>query len=263
MSANYQELLVEVKSVALFAKRIGAKKEAATMEKLHGKLLANKKSSKVLEEEVFHERGLASYYIPSFISKQKLDAPTKEQLNAEFFALRRRLDAALIPEKPAAFPETDIQGLAGNKEFTRVYGDPKSAPAIATSAMDVVQRFSVAVFKQDLETAYALCANELRGWMSIKRFFTELQKAVQHFGGKAVECKIERIASIEADADVRQKRGNNNGDWPKDTPRANKRAIVGTFWVTNPATSEGRWVMLWVTEESEGYRVAKFNQYLQ
>lgn len=62
---------------------------------------------------------------------------------------------------------------------------------------------------------------------------------------------------------MRQKRGNNNGDWPKDTPRPNKRAIVGTFWFTNPAKNEGRWVMLWVTEEAEGFRIAKFNQYLQ
>ena len=212
---------------------------------------------------MFDARGTASFWIPSHISKSKLDAAAKEKLNAEFSALRQRLEDALEQPKPAAFPETDVQGLAGNKEFTRVYGDSKNAPAIAKSAMDVVQCFSAAVFKLDIETAYALCANELRNWMSVKRFISDLEKADQRFGGRADECKIERIASIEADENVRQKRGNNNGDWPKDTPRTNKRAIVGTFWFTNLAKNEGRWVMLWVTEAAEGYRIAKFNQYLQ
>lgn len=138
--------------------------------------------------EVFDARGMASFWIPSHISKSKLDTAAKAKLDSEFSALRQRLDDALEPPKPAAFPEADIQGLAGNKEFTRVYGDPKHAPAIAKAAMEVVQRFSAAVFKQDIETAYGLCANELRGWMSVKRFGTELEKADERFGGRAVEC---------------------------------------------------------------------------
>jgi hypothetical protein len=46
-------------------------------------------------------------------------------------------------------------------------------------------------------------------------------------------------------------------------PKPNKRATVGTFWFTEPAKNVGRWVFFWVTEEPEGYRIAKFQQYLQ
>jgi hypothetical protein len=80
-------------------------------------------------------------------------------------------------------PETGHRRAAGNDNFTTVLGDPKDARTIAQRSIDVVQRFSQAVFKQDLETAYGLCANELRTWMSVKRLFTELQKADEQFGG--------------------------------------------------------------------------------
>jgi hypothetical protein len=159
-------------------------------------------------------------------------------------------------------PEKYIKGLAGNGEDTLVTGDPKDAKKIAKHSLDIVTRFSKAVFKQDLETAYGLCANELRTWMSVKRLFTELQKADAQFGGPAVDLLIERIGGIYADEPSRQ-RGNSEGQWPKDTPKANKRALVGAFWFTEPKERRGRWVFFWVTEEAEGYRIAKFNQYLQ
>ena len=107
MSANYEQLLTEMQSVAAFAKRVGAKKEAATFEKLHSKLLANKKSSKALEEEVFDARGMASFWIPSHISKSKLDTAAKERLNAEFSALKQKLDEALKLSQSALKTEPD------------------------------------------------------------------------------------------------------------------------------------------------------------
>ena len=162
----------------------------------------------------------------------------------------------------ASIPETDIKGLAGNKESTSVLGDPKDAKKIAKQSLDVVQRFSKAVFKQDIETAYGLCANELRTWMSVKRLVTELQKADSEFGGPPVDLMVERITWIYADEPSRQ-RGNSDGQWPKDTPKPNKRALVGTFWYTDQKKQKGRWVFFWVTEEAEGYRIAKFSQYWQ
>jgi len=263
MSANYEELLAALQNMAEFARRVGVRKQATTFEKLHERLLADKRSSKALEEEVFHARGLASFYIPRHISKQPGKSAKKKELETEFFGLKQVLDDALIPPKPTAFPETDIQGLAGNDEYTKVWGDPKEAKIIAQRAMELVQRFSTAVFNGDIETAYGLCANELRNWMSVKRLVTELEKADRNYGGKAVACKIERVSHIEADDVARQKSGNRRGNWPKDTPKSSKRATVGSFWFTNPTESKGRWVMFWITEEADGYRIAKFNQYLQ
>jgi hypothetical protein len=263
MSANYEQLCCALRNVVEFARHAGAKKEAVAFEKLHRRLQANGRSSKSLEEDVFTARGLASYWIPSHISKQAWDTAKKEQLNTEFSRLKQALDDALMPPRPLAFPETDIQGLAGNNEYTAVWGDPKEAKLIAKGAMDIVQRFSTAVFKQNIETAYGLCATELRSRMSVKRLVTELEKADRNYGGKAVACKIERVSHIEADELARQKSGNTRGNWPKDTPKSNKRATVGTFWFTNPSENKGRWAMFWITEEADGYRIAKLNQYLQ
>src|SRR5260221_91949 len=144
MSANYEQLLTALRNVAAFAKRAGAKKEAAAFEKLHGRLQVDKRSSKGLEEDAFTARGLASFWIPSHVSKQAWDTAKKEQLNTEFSRLKQALDDALMPPKPPAFHESDIQGLAGNDEYTKVWGDPKDAKIIAKGAMHIVQRFSTA-----------------------------------------------------------------------------------------------------------------------
>lgn len=170
-------------------------------------------------------------------------------------------DVIYPPEKPNE-AEADIVGLAGNKEPTTVVGDPKAARKIARQSLDAVRRFSKAVFAQDIETAYGHCANELRTRLNAKRFVTELQKADAEFGGPAVDLKVERITWIYAD-DASRQRSNSNGDWPKDTPKSNKRALIGAFWFTNKKEQRGRWIFFWVTEEADGYRIAKFNQYLQ
>jgi hypothetical protein len=162
----------------------------------------------------------------------------------------------------AQIPEEYITGLAGNDEGTDVLGDAKNAKKIATQSLAVVKKFSKAVFKQDIETAYALCANELRTWMSVQRFVTELKKADARFGGSAVDLTIERITWIYADDAARQ-RSNSDGQWPKDTPKSNKRALVEAFWFTDRKEEQGRSAFFWVTEEAEGYRIAKFDQYLQ
>jgi hypothetical protein len=79
--------------------------------------------------------------LDSAISKHAWDSAKKEQLNTEFSRLKQALDDALMRPKSLAFPETDIQGLAGNDESTNVWGAPKEAKIIAKAAMDTVQRF--------------------------------------------------------------------------------------------------------------------------
>jgi len=262
MSANFGQLLVALENIEKFSRELGVAKDAEAFQKLRRQLEA-RKSSKSLEEAVFKARGVAAFSVTRLIAKQPWDTEKKKLKEKEFFRLRQELDDALMPPEPAFFPETEIQGLADNDEFTKVWGDPKEAKAIAGHAMDTVNRFSAAVFGDDIETAYGLCANELRGWMSVKRFITELDKADRQYGGKAVKCKIERVAHIEADAISREKSGNSRGNWPKDTPKSNKRATIGAFWFTKPEENRGRWVFFWITEEADGYRIAKFTQYLQ
>jgi hypothetical protein len=156
-----------------------------------------------------------------------------------------------------------VKGLVpGTKTDTFVVGKLTEARKIAKSSLDVVKQFSEAVIRQDIETAYALCANELRCWMSVQRFVTELGKADAQYGGKPISYFPERITWIYAD-EASRKESNKEGDWPKDTPKPNKRACVGGWWTTGK-TAEGevgRSVFFWVTEEAEGYRIAKFKQY--
>lgn len=164
-----------------------------------------------------------------------------------------------MPKEP--IPQDYVKGLCG-KESTLVFGDPKDAKTIAKKSLAVVEQFSRAVFKQDIESAYALCANEYRVGMPVSRFVAELKKADTQFGGAPVELMVEQISGIYADAPARQ-RSNSDGQWPKETPKPNKRATVGTFWFIVPKEKRGRWAFFWVTEEAEGYRIAKFRQYLQ
>lgn len=159
----------------------------------------------------------------------------------------------------------NVKGLVpGNNNGTYVLGDEAEARKIAHQSLEVVRRFSEAVIKQDIETAYGLCANELRCWMSVKRFVTELDKADAEYGGKPISYCLERITWIFAD-DAFRKKSSKDGDWPKETPKPNKRAMVGGWW-TAQKTAEGelgRSVFFWVTEEAEGYRIARFQQYHQ
>ena len=158
-------------------------------------------------------------------------------------------------------PKTQIIGLAGNDESTNVLGDPKDAHKIAAATLDVVKQFVEAIIKQDVETAYGLCANELRGWMSIKRFVSALDESDTEFEGKPIEFSVESITWIFCDDSSRQS-SNKEFEWPKDTPNPNKRSFV-QGWITHLKNSEGdfgRQIEFWVTEETEGYRIAKFKQ---
>jgi hypothetical protein len=260
---GHNRLLSAIENMTQFAEQVAAKDQAKAFQKLQDNLRTEQRLSEGLKEDIFKARGLAAFWIPSHISRQRWAGSKKEQLKREFSVLNQALVDALMPPKAAAFPETEVQRLAGNDEYTTVFGNTKDAKRIATKAMRVVGSFSEAVFKEDLQTAYSLCANELRTWMSVKRFWTELAKADRRYGGRPVACKSERVSCIWADAVSRQKTPNTDSGWPKDTPKPNKRATVGAFWFTNPVENVGRWIFFWITEEAEGYRIAKFNQYLQ
>lgn len=162
----------------------------------------------------------------------------------------------------AQIPQTKIVGLTGNGEATTVLGDPKDAQAIAKATLDAVSRFAEAIVKQDIEMAYGFCANEFRCGTSVKQFVAKLAAADGEYNGKPLEFAIEHITWIYCDEASRQG-SNKDGDWPKETPKPNKRAI-GYGWFTDQKTNEGdfgRNFAFWVTEEAEGYRIAKFNQY--
>lgn len=158
-----------------------------------------------------------------------------------------------------------VSGLVpGNDSVTSVAGDVEAARYIAIHALDVVKRFSEAVIGQDIEQAYALCANELRVAIGVDQFASELQKQDDQWGGKPIEYEPQRIVWVY-ESERSRKRSNKDHDWPTSTPKLNKRAMLNGWWTTEkPAgmRAVGRPLTFWVSEEEGHYRIAKFQPYL-
>ena len=154
----------------------------------------------------------------------------------------KRARLVLISPHPSMIKIEDaklVKGLVpGKKTDTFVLGDLAEARKIAERSLAVVKQFSEAVIRQDIEAAYRLCANELRCWMSVQRFVTELAKADAHYNGKPISYFPERITWIYAD-EISRKETNKEGDWPKDTPRPNKRALTASSMPSRLATRSG------------------------
>lgn len=260
---NQEAVLKALADFISFGREIGLPKAVQPLERFETEFRTTKPTLKILKETVsplidrsfssLQERVLDTWRNPRPGMKKH-----EEKLHSTF----RALFVLIYPPKHANVVQTEMVGLAGNKESTSVLGDPTDAKVIAKHSLDVVRRFSKAVFTQDIEKAYGLCANELRTGRSVKQFFTDLQKADTRYGGPAVDLMVERITWIYAD-EASRRRSNTDGHWPKETPKPNKRALVGTFWIVDTKTKRGRWVFFWITEESDGYRIAKLNQYLQ
>jgi hypothetical protein len=158
-----------------------------------------------------------------------------------------------------------VKGLVpGTSADTFVLGDLAEARRIAEHALEVAGRFSQAVIRQDFEAAHGCCADEWQRAAALKKFVADLRKADEKHAGAPIEWRPERITWIYADPAWRDE-SNREGDWPKDTPKQNKRALLSGWW-TSATTADGdvgRSVFFWITEQADGYRVAKLKQYQQ
>jgi hypothetical protein len=157
-----------------------------------------------------------------------------------------------------------VVGLVpGSDSTASVVGDIDEAKKIAVHSLVTVKQFSEAVIRGEIEQAYALCANELRTEMSLNRFAAELQKQDDEWGGKPIEYEPQRIVWVYA-SEMSRKRSNKDHDWPKSTPKPNKRAMLNGWWTTEKpagARAVGRPLTFWVSEEEDGYRIAKFRPF--
>jgi hypothetical protein len=154
--------------------------------------------------------------------------------------------------------------VPGTRSDTLVLGELATAKQIAADALDIATRFSDAVIRQALEAAYECCADEWKHAAGFKKFIAELHKADQKYAGKPIAWKPERITWIFAEAAWREE-SNKDGDWPRDTPKQTKRALLSGWWTSGIVGQEesGRSVFFWITEQPDGYRVAKLKQYQQ
>lgn len=260
---NQDAVLKALEDFISFGREIGLPKAIEPIEAFAIELRITKPTRSLLEDKLYpilcqSFTGLQDRVVDT----RRKPRPGMKKHEARLYDTYNVLFDIIFPPKHADLEQTEIIGLAGNKESTSVLGDTKEAKGIAKASLDVVCRFSKAVFKLDIESAYKLCANELRCIMSVEQFVATLKRADSRFGGAAVELVVEHIPWIYADAASR-KRSNVDGDWPKETPKPNKRALVGTFWFVDKSQKRGRSVFFWITEEAEGFRIAKFKQYLQ
>lgn len=258
---NQETVLKALRDFVALGRAVGSSKVVQPLELFVADFESAKPTLKVLQGPVHSAYSQAFIAIRDKVYDMGKDKPRPgmKEHNEEFDRSAKALSDAIFPPQ---FVETEIIGLAGNKESTTVIGDPKEAKMIAMESLDVVSRFSKAVFKQDISSAYKLLANELRSAISPGQFTNALKDADSKYGGPAVDLFIERITWLYADADARKK-SNSSGDWPKDAPKQNKRSLIGSFWLTDKKKKCGRSVFFWVTEEANGYRIAKFKQYLQ
>lgn len=258
---NQQAVLKALADYINLCHELGMPKVVAPLEQFYTDFQTTKPTLKALQGPVHAAFGAGHSAVRDRVYDMRKDRPRPgmKKQDQEFDRCCRAISDAFFPTE---YPETEVVGLAENKESTTVIGDTKDAKTIAKASLDVVRRFSNAVFKRDIESAYKLCANELRSVMSVEQFLSGLTRSDSRFGGPAVDMVVECITWIYADAASRKK-SNARGDWPKETPKPNKRALVGAFWFVNKSQKRGRSVFFWVTEEAEGYRIAKFKQYSQ
>ncbi len=157
-----------------------------------------------------------------------------------------------------------IGGLVpGREAVASVVGDIDEARKIARQCLDVVSRFSEAIIRGAFDEAFALCASELRMATTLDRFADQLRRQDEEWDGKPIEYEPERVVWIYA-SEAARRRSNKDHDWPKATPKPNKRALVNGWWTTEkPPGSRpiGRPLTFWVSEEEDGYRISRFQPY--
>ena len=185
---------------------------------------------------------------------------TEEKTTAEFDRVFGIVGEALYPSEPE-WPRLDLSGVLGSEflktKDTAYQGAPQGVRSIAEHSLAIVRRHTEAVGRGDFQTAYETTGVDLRAWMSLKRFETVHRDASGKYGGPPIEFRIDGFGFVLADDQARKKSKGDEG-WPKTTPKETRRAILSGFWIRD-AQNHGCYGSFWITEESDEYRVAKFD----
>jgi hypothetical protein len=192
---NQEAVLKALADFIKLGRDVGLPKVVQPLEQYLAEFQVTKPTLKILQGPVYSAWGIAMDAIRSRVYDMSKDRPRPgmKKQDQEFDRCCRAISDAFFPPE---FPETEVFGLTENKESTTVIGDTKDAKAIAKASLDVVRRFSKAVFKEDIESAYKLCANELRTIMRVEQFVAGLKRSDSRFGGPAVDLAVERITWI-------------------------------------------------------------------
>jgi hypothetical protein len=260
-------VLKVLREAAGFTKRVGAEPEARELERYCGLFEDVKPTFKLLRGKVQDAMDNAyRAFEPALYTERRNIRRGKKPLVDEYERIwvAWRDEVAYPPRVVwRTVPTTRFAGSKGVLvKSADVIGKPIAVRPIFERSVAVVNQYCHAIVTHDYASAYNLLASEMKAWMSFKRFLSDLERADRRFGGKPISFTVERVSYIYGD-DEASSGSNREGDWPKDTPKQNKRAIVVVFWTNNASTQEGCWGTLWITEESRGYRIAKLSHFLQ
>jgi hypothetical protein len=185
---------------------------------------------------------------------------TEEKTTAEFERVFGMLGEALYPSEPE-WPRLDVGGFAGSaflKTKEAAYqGNPEGVRAVVEHGIAIVRRHTEAVGRGDFKAAYEDTGADLKAWMNLKRFETAHREASSRYGGPPMEFQIDGFQFVLADGQARKKSKGDEG-WPKTTPKETRRAKLWGFWIRD-TQNHGCYGSFWITEESDAYRIAKFD----
>jgi len=185
---------------------------------------------------------------------------TEEKTTAEFGRVFGMVGEALYPSEPE-WPRLDVTGFAGSEflktKDTAYQGAPDGVRSIVEHSIAIVRGHTEAVGRGDFLTAYEDTGADLRAWMSFKRFQTAHSDASSRYGGPPMEFQMDGFAFVLADGQARRKSTRDEG-WPKTTPKETRRAKLTGFWIRD-TQRHGCHGSFWITEESDAYRIAKFD----
>lgn len=243
-----------------FTRKVGAKEEAAVLEEFHKRFQTEKPTLKLLRGIVQDAMNQACLKIESVLLDECRDPrPGMELLVEEHERIWVAYPDLTYP-KP---PETDISEFAGSKhvqeKMVRYHGDLAGVRPIVERSIDFVRRYSRIIGSGDFKAAYALTDSGLRAWMSYKRFVGDHERAARLYRGSALEFHIYRVNYVLADDAARKKSNTSVEGWPKGTAKETRRGAIGGFWIRDRAAQTGCDGTLWIAEENNDYRIAKFN----
>jgi hypothetical protein len=252
-------LLLATDDAAALARRVGASKEAAALEKLSARLRKEKLTPKLIKSTVQPTRDKAFQNLVKHLCDEFGEPlPGNDQVYHEFVQLMLAFDEALRPPK---FIEKEVStsGFAGSDEVqskkVRYVGNPAAVREIFEQSVTLVKQYTTHVANGELPAAYALIAPEVRGWLTLKRFESELKRAAREFGGSPSRFGFEYFGPIYADEAARQFTGK---DFPDSVPKSARLTTLTGYWLMNAREEIHSLVTFWITEHRADYRVAKF-----
>jgi hypothetical protein len=202
---------------------------------------------------------------PVLFDEKRMIRPDKNEVVNELYEVVDAINAVISPPKFVA-KEISTVGFSGSEEvedkIVRYMGEPANVRHIYEQSVKLVKRYRKALIDADIESAYAMTSPELQSWMGLKRFTSDHNKAACDFGGPPVAYDLMCFDWIFPDDEARNNATVGNIVWPRYVPKPIRRAKVSGWWVRDFRTKAACAGGLWVTEHTDGFRIAKFDYYV-